>query len=280
MPQPTPRGSRAGAGYGCPACLGYVAELRHLAWGGASSEKKGTAMTDIAPTIPLGELVLARPESVSLLERLQLDYCCGGGSTLEAACSQRDLDAHTVIAMIEALGTDAKLDVDPHDIGGASIGELCDHIVTAHHDKTRRELPRIAELLGTVVRVHGGRRPELADLQRIFSGMRAELEQHFALEEELLFPACHAIEAGETPAGINEAVLAMCEHTHELTGEALAALRELCGGYDSAPALCGTHRALLEALHRLELDLHQHVHEENNVLFPRVRERAAAGPAR
>lgn len=278
MPQPTPSGSRGRPAYGCPACLGYLAELRHLAWGAPSRKKERTAMTDIAPTTTLGELVLVHPAAVPLLERLELDYCCGGRRTLEEACVQRGLDAHTVIAMIEALGTDAGPGIDAHNIGGASIAELCDHIVKAHHDETRRELPRIGDLLATVVRVHCGQRAELADLQRIFAGMREELEQHFALEEELLFPVCRAL--GDTPAWIDEDVLAMCEHTHELTGEALAALRELCGGYDSEKALCGTHRALLEALHRLELDLHQHVHEENNVLFPRVRELVTAEPAR
>lgn len=52
----------------------------------------------------------------------------------------------------------------------------------------------------------------------------------------------------------------------------LAPLRELAGDYDVSRALCGTHRALLQALSEFELDLHQHIHEENNVLLPRARE--------
>jgi regulator of cell morphogenesis and NO signaling len=233
-------------------------------------------MIDIAPTTALGDLALARPAAVPMLERLQLDYCCGGRRSLEEACSQQGLDPHTVIAMIEALDADGATGGDPHDVARASVAELCDHIVKAHHAQTRQELPRIAELLETVVRVHGAQRTELVDVQRTFSSMRDELEEHFDLEEEQLFPVCRAIEAGEAPAQLNRDVLAMCTDTHELTGEVLSALRELCGGYDPKLALCGTHRALLEALHRLELDLHQHVHEENNLLFPRVRELADA----
>jgi regulator of cell morphogenesis and NO signaling len=233
-------------------------------------------MTDIAPTTALGDLALAHPAALPMLERLQLDYCCGGRRSLEKACSQRGLDPHTVIAMIEALDGDGG--AEPHDVTRASIAELCDHIVKAHHAKTRHELPRIAELLETVVRVHGAQRAQLVDVKRTFCGMRNELEQHFDLEEELLFPACRAIESGEGSAQLDGRVLELCTDTHELTGEALSALRELCGGYDPKLALCGTHRALLEALHRLEVDLHEHVHEENNLLFPRVRELAAANP--
>jgi regulator of cell morphogenesis and NO signaling len=48
------------------------------------------------------------------------------------------------------------------------------------------------------------------------------------------------------------------------------ALRERTGGFDEAGARCNTHRALLVGLAELEHDLHEHIHEENNILFPRV----------
>ena len=147
--------------------------------------------------------------------------------------------------------------------------------MAAHHEPARRELPRIAELLDRVVRVHGGGHPELADLRRVFTGLRAELEEHFDLEEVTVFPACRALEAADSTAPVDDSVLALCEDSHEFAGEALSAMSELTDGYDTEQAFCGTHRALLEALQQFELELHQHVHEENNVLFPRVRERLA-----
>ncbi len=84
-----------------------------------------------------------------------------------------------------------------------------------------------------------------------------------------MFPACRAVEADGT--GVDEDVLAAHEREHMEAGDALTALRELAHDYDSAAALCGTHRRLLEALRGFELDLHQHIHEENNILFARVR---------
>jgi regulator of cell morphogenesis and NO signaling len=231
-------------------------------------------MRAIAPEMTLADLALQRPAAIPLLERLGLDYCCGGQRTFEEACSPRGLDARTVIAMIEALHDDPQLRTEVHDLRKASITELCDHIVRAHHETARKEMPKIAELLDRVVRVHGGEHPELADLRRTFTGLRDELEDHFALEETTVFPACRAIEADGS--SLDDAVLAMCEDSHELAGEALSAMRELSGGYERKRALCSTHRTLLEALEGFELDLHQHVHEENNVLFPRVRARLAA----
>ena len=225
----------------------------------------------IDSSVSLGLLVAEQPARAEVFERLRLDYCCGGGQTLAQACERRGLDAETVCRMLEAL-EDPQLDrwrLECGDWRRVSLGELCDHIVAAHHDMLRAELPRIDDLLATVVRVHAKRHPELHDLQRLFGTMRHELESHIETEEGVLFPACRAAEDGR--AAVDEGLLALHEQEHTETGDTLAALRELAHDYDTAGALCGTHRRLLEALRRLELDLHQHIHEENNVLFTRAR---------
>lgn len=224
----------------------------------------------------LGALVAEQSSRAALFERLRLDYCCGGGQTLAQACESRGLDPDTVCRLLEAL--DEPLPDQQHPEGRdwrrASIGDLVDHIVVSHHDRLRTELPRIDELLTTVVRVHGPDHPELHDLRRLFESMRGELESHIETEERDVFPACRAVEA--EGAAVDEALLASHEHEHAETGGVLTALRELGQDYDTSRALCGTHRRLLEGLQELELDLHQHIHEENNVLFPRVRARASA----
>ena len=220
----------------------------------------------------LGDLVIRRPAAGALFERLGLDYCCGGRKTLAEACAQRGVDAATVAVLLES----ESLEPRTHDVAGASIGELCDHVVAAHHEPLRAELPRISERVATVVRVHGRTRPELADVQRVFESLRGELEVHMRREEHNLFPACRALDGQGDAAPLRHGEVALLEDDHGATGEALSALRELCADYDPAQALCGTHAALLRALRELELELHQHVHEENNILFPRVRERLAA----
>ena len=227
-------------------------------------------------TSTLGELVLAQPSAAALFERLGLDYCCGGGRTLEQACAQHGLDARTVSVLLHALADEPRsADLEAHDVARATIPELCEHIVTRHHDPLRRELPRISDLLATVVRVHGKAHPELRDLQRLFIAIRDDLEQHLRVEEQTLFPACLALDEDQA-AAFDPGVLMLLEDDHAGTGNALCALREVAGGYRTDAALCSTHRALLRALRAFEIDMHQHVHEENNVLFPRARARTAA----
>jgi regulator of cell morphogenesis and NO signaling len=221
-------------------------------------------------TATLGEMVRDQPAAAGLFERLGLDYCCGGRRTLQDACADRGLDAGTVATLLDALAAEPDAPGPAaHEVAGLGIAELCDHIVAGHHDPLRAEMPRIADLLATVARVHGADHPEVVALQERFTHVREDLETHMRLEEDALFPACRALDGGGT-VPFDRSLLALLEDDHGATGEALAAMRELTGGHRTDTALCGTHRRLLESLLAFERDMHQHVHEENNVLFPRV----------
>jgi regulator of cell morphogenesis and NO signaling len=233
----------------------------------------------VRPSATLGALVAERPARASLLEALRLEYCCGGRQTLAEACAKGGLDIDTVRAALEALDATSvnPKGLEDRDWRRTSIAELCSHIVLIHHDGLREALPRIEDLLSTLVRVHGAARPELSELQRAFIAIRAELEPHLAAEEDELFPACLARERHGAP--IEERLLERHEREHTVVGHALAALRVLGRDYDRDQALCNTHRALLDALAAFELDLRRHIHEENNILLPRMRELGAPAKA-
>ncbi len=220
-------------------------------------------------TATLGGLVASRPRLAPVFERLGLDYCCGGQQTLAEACSERELDPSTVIAMLEVF--EAEDAAQPDDVTGLSVAELSEHIVVHHHQPLRPQMDRISELLAKVVRAHGDQDPTTHRLQARFDALRAELEEHMLLEEEELFPACRALERGDRASPLGGDLLTQLEDTHSSTGAALAELREIGGDYRPENAHCTTHRVLLSELSAFELELHQHIHEENNILFPQVR---------
>lgn len=215
----------------------------------------------------LAELVLERRSAARVLERLGLDYCCGGRRSLREACANRGLDAQTVAVFLER-----ELDpvgLEARDWLSAPIADLCAHIVEEHHGRLRGELPRLSGLAERAASAHGEARPQLHELRDELEALRAELEEHIAEEERELFPVLLAGDAPE-PGRLEQLL-----HEHDGTGARLRRLRELAGDYATEQALCATHRTPLQGLHGLEFDLHQHVHEENNILFPRAL--AAAG---
>ena len=225
-------------------------------------------MGDVSTTSTVAELVIERPSRARVFEQLGLDYCCGGKRMLDEACRRRGLDAGTVLAMLDAAEQGS---VEPSaDWMTVPLGELCDHIVERHHEYLRRELPRLSALLEKVERAHGADLPTARDLRMTFEHLRTALEPHMEDEERLLFPAIRRLDdGGEVEEGLAGS-LAVSEAEHDEVGLLLETLRELTHGYDTSLALCNTHRATIDALRELERDLHRHVHEENNILFPRA----------
>jgi len=227
----------------------------------------------VSPSTTVADLVSDRPARARLFEQLGLDYCCGGKRSLEDACRAKGLDVGTVATMLDVLDRSGETH---DDLADATLGEICDHIVAFHHERLRTELPRLSGLLAKVVKAHGAERPELAPVQATYEELRVELEEHMAGEEEHAFPAVRAVEAGGAANGLAPRI-AELETEHALAGELLQRLSELTDGYSLAGVGCNTHRAALDGLAELQRDLHLHIHEENNVLFPRVAAALAQG---
>jgi regulator of cell morphogenesis and NO signaling len=229
--------------------------------------------TMIDTSLTVGQLVAENPARARVFERVGIDYCCGGKKPLEEACRELGLDARTLAAILD---TDSAPSGDRFaDASGMTLTQLADHIEATHHAYLRRELPRIGQLLARVVNAHGKRHPAVIEVADVYTHFVGELQQHMQKEEQILFPAVRQLEAGATGGfhcGTLSSPIDVMEAEHDAAGEALARFRSLTAGYSSPEDVCNTYRALMDALRDLEEDMHQHVHKENNILFPRTLE--------
>ena len=233
-------------------------------------------MTTRSTQTTVGELVKDRPARSRVFERFQIDFCCGGKIPLAEACEKKGLDPDEVLDRIRRADaeTDAQADdaalVDADAMG---LAELANHIEQTHHAYLREELPRLDFMTNKVAAVHGEHEPRLRELRSAFEGFRDELLQHMMKEEQVLFPMIRQIEQADGPVRFHCGSLAnpirMMEHEHDNAGSALARFRELTDGFTPPEWACNTFRAMYDALATLEPNMHQHVHKENNVLFPK-----------
>jgi regulator of cell morphogenesis and NO signaling len=220
------------------------------------------------------DLVTADAGRTRVFEKLGIDYCCGGGRSLAEACAAKDLDPQTVAQVLEAAEAAEGPSASATDWTEQPLGELIDHIEATHHTFLRNELPRLTGLIDKVARVHGDSAPWMVAIKDVFDTLRPDLEAHMQKEEEVVFPIIRALEAGEPlpeASTLGDDPIHLMEEEHDAAGAALEQMNTLSGGYTPPEGACGTFRAALEGLARLEADMHQHVHKENNVLFPRAR---------
>jgi regulator of cell morphogenesis and NO signaling len=237
----------------------------------ATNDKPMNSQT-ITTETTVGEIVRAVPGRSRVFENLGIDYCCGGKKPLAEVCRAKGLDPATVVTMLAAL--DAKAEVQPANPDAMTLTELCDNIEQTHHGYLREELPRLDFMTRKVAAVHGDHEPRLLEVQRVFENFNTEIGTHIQEEDDQIFPAIRQLESNPSEKAKAVATLRdsfeKLESEHESAGGALVCFKELTDNYTPPEWACNTFRALYDGLAQLEKNMHQHVHKENNVLFPKV----------
>jgi len=224
------------------------------------------------------ELALENVAATQVFERLGIDYCCGGNHTLEQACHAANIPMDQVLKSLEEAQQSSPANSSGGNWRTEPLGDLVSHVMNTHHKYTRDAIAHLTPLLAKVCSVHGANHPELLELRDLFTGLTQELTVHLMKEEKVLFPYIvrmeeAVIEKGPIlppPFGTVQNPVAMMEHEHDSAGNALRAMREISHGYAAPSDACASYQALYKALAELDADLHQHIHLENNILFPRA----------
>ena len=238
-------------------------------------------MTNLNPTPPvaqqtLGDLVHADGRAARVFARFGLDFCCGGRRTLDAAVEARGVSLDDVLGSLAALGEATASDREPAEWRDLDV--LVRHILDRHHAYVQEASPTIGKWLDRLVDRHSATRPELVEVRQTFAALAEELLTHMMKEENILFPAITELaEARRTgahrpasPFGTLANPVRVMEADHALAGDLMGQLRTLTSDFTPPDDACATYRSCYAELARYEQDLHQHVHLENNVLFPRA----------
>jgi len=226
-------------------------------------------------TTTVREIAATMPQATRVFEKLKIDYCCGGSTPLLEACTNAGVDFQELQNLLAQATAATGNSIDAQH---ATLPELIDHIVETHHVFTREEMARLEPLFAKVVSVHSENHPELRQAYALFGSLCADLTPHMFKEERILFPYIvsltkavrHKMAAPPAAFGTVNNPVRMMMMEHDAAGEILRELRATTNDYKVPPDVCISYKTLYEALAAFELDLHLHIHLENNILFPRA----------
>lgn len=220
------------------------------------------------------ELASATPGAARVFQKFGIDYCCGGERSLAQACSAAKVNLQEVAEALEKPQTQS----GDRDWQKATLAELEEHIVAKHHEYVRQEIQQLIPLSAKVAGVHGKNHPELEQIQSSFQSLAEELTTHMTKEEHMLFPYIAQLELAAksgnrlaaSPFGTVKNPVRMMMMEHDSAGELLRKMREVSKNYNLPADACMSFQMLYRELEEFEADLHQHIHLENNILFPRA----------
>lgn len=226
--------------------------------------------------VTVGELVTKDFRKAEVFKKFGLDFCCGGKKTLTKACNEKGLDVVQVEKELKAI--DEQPMKTSQDFNQWELDFLADYIYNTHHKYVAQSIPIIFEYTQKVAKVHGDRHPETIEIANSFLKVADELNNHMMKEENLLFPAIKALVASKkantaaeaSPFGTIQNPIRMMEMEHEAVGNEMEGINLLTNNYTPPEDACTTYRLAYAKLKEFEEDLHQHIHLENNILFPRA----------
>jgi regulator of cell morphogenesis and NO signaling len=214
----------------------------------------------------VGEIAATVPGATAVFRNFKVDFCCHGDMTLAEAAGLRGLnmaDLEEALQNLKASDSPATLSL--------GTNELIDHILTRYHETHRRELTELVELAKRVEAVHVDHPKAPRGLADLLHQMRGELEVHMKKEELILFPVMRR----GPRSGLDEPIAQM-RHEHDDHGKHLRRLESLTNGFHPPADACRSWQALYTGAAKLAEDLTEHIHRENNILFPRFQKAQTA----
>lgn len=216
---------------------------------------------------PVGQIVAEDYRASQVLRSYGLDFCCGGGRTLEKACNAKKINLDEVVSELKALEL---ADNTEDNYNEWTLDFLVDYIVNNHHSFVRKMLPELNFYAEKVARVHGERDPELYDILQNVRMLQSEMLGHLQKEEEELFPQVKEMVQQKKTGSVKAAIVEALKDEHDKAGELMAQIEALTNGFNPPENACASYRVLFQNLEGFQKDLHKHVHLENNILFPKA----------
>lgn len=224
------------------------------------------------------EIVKFDYRAADVFLKYDIDFCCGGKLPLDMACQARGLNTETVLKELKKIlkhnASSIVLEFDDW-----SLDFLADYILNIHHRYLEKALPETNEYVNRFLLGHRKKFPELAELEKIMMRMMKEIPPHMKKEEEIIFPYIkqiyHAFQHKESYASLlirtlRKPVEEVMQGEHESVGKQLHRMRDITNNYTLPEKPCITHRVTFSKLQELDNNLVQHIHLENNILFPKA----------
>jgi regulator of cell morphogenesis and NO signaling len=232
----------------------------------------------IDPSTYVTDIVTNDYRASAVFRKYDIDFCFGNKWSLDMACKSTELDTKKMITELSNVVRQPPSS-DTMDFNEWDIEFLSDYILNVHHRYLNKALPALKGQVIDFLEEHGKTFPGLTELEIIINRFLQEFPPHMKQEEEIIFPYIrqinHAFIYRESYASLmvrtlRKPVEEVMEKEHISTGNQLKRMRIITNNYTPPENSSQAHKALFEKLKDLDNDLMQHIHLENNILFPKA----------
>lgn len=223
----------------------------------------------------VAEIVTQNIKTADVFKSNGIDFCCGGNISVQDVCKKKNIDYSKIVNALNNIEKDKSTS---HDFNSWDLSFLSDYIINTHHKYVTEANNLIIQYSDKVAKVHGHHYVEVVKINELFHEIANELNLHMQKEEMILFPYIKQLAEAKknnstiTPPGFGtvQNPINMMEHEHDIAGDIIKEIAVLSDNFTPPESACNTFRALYAKLEEYQNDLFQHIHLENNILFPKA----------
>jgi len=219
----------------------------------------------------VGEIVTKDYRTAAIFKAEGIDYCCRGKRTLNEVLTEKGIEPPKMLRDLDKVTT-VKSSIN-HSFAQWPLDLLVDYIEKKHHRYVKAQLPLLTGYLKQIEKSHGKTHPGIQEILDLFHQDAEELSKHMEEEETMLFPVIRNLVAAPQdrdpnvciPSSLLEHIVGLMMHEHVIEGNRWRKINELA---QELGLSCNVAFVTFELLREFEEDLHEHIHLENNLLFP------------
>jgi regulator of cell morphogenesis and NO signaling len=223
----------------------------------------------------VAEIVTENIKTADVFKKNGIDFCCGGNVPVKEVCDKKGIDFNSIKDELTNIGNAPS---NAHDFNSWDLDFLADYIVNTHHKYVIEANDLLVQYSDKVASVHGHHYTEVVEINQLIHAIVNELNLHMKKEEMMLFPYIkqiaeakkNGVKMAPSPFGSIQNPISMMETEHDGAGDVIKKIAELSNNYTPPAEACNTFKALYAKLEEYQNDLFQHIHLENNILFPKA----------
>ncbi|MDB3887412.1 iron-sulfur cluster repair di-iron protein [bacterium] len=222
----------------------------------------------------VAEIVTENIKTADIFKKNGIDFCCGGHVSVQEICAKKGVDYALIKEEIINIDTPT---TGNQDFNSWDLDFLTDYILNTHHKYVPEASSLIIQYSDKVAKVHGHHYTQTIEINKLFHTLAVELDSHMQKEEQVLFPYIKELVKAKkegTPLipahfGSIQNPINVMDEEHTGAGDIIRQIKELTNNFTPPEDACNTFRALYAKLEEFQNDLFQHIHLENNILFPK-----------
>ncbi len=225
----------------------------------------------------VAEIVTENVGADHVFSKYKIDFCCGGGVTLEAACIESGVKFEDIKNEIEAIKNSISRDSNLSD---KDVISLLNYAKNVYHKYINQNVPELLLLANKVAEVHGTHNPEVIEINRLFKSIDIVLSQMLKTAQLKLYPVIeemvelnsNKIKISKNQIQIFTSAVQHIEIAQKLIGNTFKGIANLSSNYKTPENACNSFVLLYKKLNEMEHELHKYMHFEKNILLSKALE--------